>query len=494
MDITSYILGKKAGGGSAPTGTIEITENGTTNVSNYAYANVDVQPDLEAKSITITENTTTTITPTSGKDGLSSVEIITNVSGGGGGEDFKYPEFTQIYDSSCVGGEPATSLTTSVNALKDNVVYAMVCARAQITMPSGWTLLKTEKCYSSPDTQTTYVYYKLATADETVSLTVNQSSSERLFLSMFAMQGSYKPATIFKNAEIQLPSGSIPQVVQINDVDLVEGDIILLSVVYIGQSPVFGLQCNATKYSTTSNSTDRFAAFRMDENCNDLKVKISSNVGTWCYIVIRPEVGTTDVNKLLNAHTDSLFEQTLTSVGSIVKKAPLKLKLDTSIINLGNFFGSYGLKNIKAVDLSEFDTSNVTIMTNAFYDTKISRLDLSNFITTKVTSMNGMFRSTVPTDSAIRYIDFRNATVTSNTDCSYMFNGCSNLEFLDIRNMDVTLLSDSKSLVMFTLNRTNISPSLTIIVKNSACETWIRNKIDSTSRVTFITADEYEGS
>lgn len=55
MDITSYLLGKQAGGGSAPT--------------------------LQTKSVTITQNTTTEVTPDAGYDGLDKVNVTTNVAG-----------------------------------------------------------------------------------------------------------------------------------------------------------------------------------------------------------------------------------------------------------------------------------------------------------------------------------------------------------------------------------------------------------------------------
>lgn len=62
-----------------PSGTIQITENGTVDVTDYANASVNVQPDLQTKSITIAENGTQTVMPDTGKDGLASVEITVSV-------------------------------------------------------------------------------------------------------------------------------------------------------------------------------------------------------------------------------------------------------------------------------------------------------------------------------------------------------------------------------------------------------------------------------
>lgn len=121
MDITSYLLGKQAGGGGSEVNLqnnkqVTITSNTMTEVTpdtgydavKKVQVTTNVQPNLESKSVTITENGTTTVTPTTGKDGLSSVSVITNVSGGGG------------LDWSAIGySEEPQSITDDYNYAKD---------------------------------------------------------------------------------------------------------------------------------------------------------------------------------------------------------------------------------------------------------------------------------------------------------------------------------------------------------------------------------------
>ena len=62
-----------------PFGTLRVTENGTVDPTGYAEINVDVQPALESKTASYTANGTYTITPSTGYDGMSDVEVTVDV-------------------------------------------------------------------------------------------------------------------------------------------------------------------------------------------------------------------------------------------------------------------------------------------------------------------------------------------------------------------------------------------------------------------------------
>lgn len=91
MDITSYLLGKNAGGGGGSnlqTKSVTVTENGTSTINpdegydglTKVNLTTNVTPNNQAKTITITENGTTSVTPDTGYDGLSSVSVTTNIA------------------------------------------------------------------------------------------------------------------------------------------------------------------------------------------------------------------------------------------------------------------------------------------------------------------------------------------------------------------------------------------------------------------------------
>ena len=90
--------------------------------------------------------------------------------------------------------------------------------------------------------------------------------------------------------------------------------------------------------------------------------------------------------------------------------------------------------NLTTLNLSDFDTSNVTDMGNMFQGLKLTSLDLSNFDTSNVTDMNGMF---VNMPDLIT-LDLSNFDTSKVTNMSFMFENMYSLKILDISNFDIS--------------------------------------------------------
>ena len=107
------------------------------------------------------------------------------------------------------------------------------------------------------------------------------------------------------------------------------------------------------------------------------------------------------------------------------------------------------------LDVSGFNTSETTLMDSMFYGCiNITVLDVSNFNTSKVTTLKWMFSG----DSKIgdmqleRIIGLDKFDTSNVTDMNAMFQRCSSLTSLDIRNFDTSQVTDMSYMFYGTTN------------------------------------------
>ena len=113
---------------------------------------------------------------------------------------------------------------------------------------------------------------------------------------------------------------------------------------------------------------------------------------------------------------------------------------DTS--NVTDMSGMFsGCQNLTSLDVSNFNTSKVTDMSSMFYSClELTSLDVSNFDTSNVTNMSGMFECYA--DSKLTSLDVSNFNTSKVTDMSSMFMHCLKLNALDVSNFDTSNVTD----------------------------------------------------
>ena len=103
------------------------------------------------------------------------------------------------------------------------------------------------------------------------------------------------------------------------------------------------------------------------------------------------------------------------------------------------YYMFFSLSNLTSIDLSNFDTSNVTVMANMFaLCPNLTTIDLSGFDTSKVTNMSFMFYNCSNLTTIKGAIDMKHCESYHN-----MFDGCTKLKDVNIINPPANF-SDAK--------------------------------------------------
>ena len=95
----------------------------------------------------------------------------------------------------------------------------------------------------------------------------------------------------------------------------------------------------------------------------------------------------------------------------------------------------YGCNALQELDVSSFDTSEVTIMQAMFRGCyTLTELDVSNFKTSRVKNFAQMFTACF----AIEYLDVSNFDTSRAENLSSMFSACSVLRYVDVSGFDTS--------------------------------------------------------
>ncbi len=146
------------------------------------------------------------------------------------------------------------------------------------------------------------------------------------------------------------------------------------------------------------------------------------------------------------------------------KEGIYEIQLNIKILMKNCCYLFFGLKNLQSLDLTSFNTQNVTNMKGMFYKCcNLQSLDLSSFNTQNVTNMRCMFYEC----QKLQNLDLSSFNTQKVTDMSHMFYYCYNLKNLNLLSFNTQKVeymdnmfyycSDLQSLDLSSFNTQNVT-------------------------------------
>ena len=177
-----------------------------------------------------------------------------------------------------------------------------------------------------------------------------------------------------------------------------------------------------------------------------------------------------------DVNNDKTFEYTFTNV---------------PVTNMDNF--TLQCKDeLKTLDLSDLDTSQVTSMNELFYQcSNLESLDISNLDTSNITNTSWLFSGC----SSLQTLDLSSLDTSKVTNMSYMFQNCSSLQTLDLSSLDTSKVTNMfmlfygckklETLDLSNFNTSNVTNMRNMFQSCSSLQTLDLSSLD-TSKVTVM--------
>lgn len=338
-------------------------------------------PNLQEKSVTITENTTTEITADSDYDGLSKVSVTTNVAGGGVDEYFTtlLPAYTKW--SSCIKKIPqlevaGTSLASFFSNYPGEALIQPIKNTSKVTdmnsMFNGCSKLTTLDLsnFDTSNVKNMSDIFRDCGLLETINISNFNTSKVTTFRSMFY---NCRSLTAIDMSRFDTSSLTDISNMFMNCGKLESLDLSNFHPEKLKGSAYSGTFSGCSKITTIDlsvfTSPNVTSAYQMLYGCSSLTSITLSGFNT---------VGIIDMSSMFNSCTS-------------LKTLSFPESFNTAAVtNMSSMFSN--CHNLETLDLSNFDTSKVTNMGNMFNAcSKLTRLDIRNFDFTKVTNSSNMF-------------------------------------------------------------------------------------------------------